>query len=208
MMVNNGHEACFMKDKKGYLPAHVACSRHCSPEKLHMLLKVNRAALTAKTNSGDTLLSLAVKTATRTHPNYALIDDLKRRLEDVAGLGEDEAKMLKEEETRRVVSTFHGSDGSRRRATHVVMDRDEHVLTTMEAMSPRVSSDDESDNLVTPRLTEEAFRRQMAPSAFLALTAVKRKRKVTEDEEDLDPATLLLHFSRHTDRNVKLFARV
>ena len=68
-----------MKDKKGFLPAHVACSRHCSPEKLEMLLNVNPAALSAKTNDGDTLWSLATSNATASHPNYALIADLEKR---------------------------------------------------------------------------------------------------------------------------------
>jgi hypothetical protein len=136
-----------MKDKKGYLPAHVACSRHCSPEKLHMLLRINRGALTAKTHSGDTLLSLAVNRATRTHPNYALIDDLKRRLDDI-DVGEDEMEMLKDEEARRLFK-FQDSDGRRRRATRVVIDQDGPVLTT-QAISPRVSSDDDSDVYLSP----------------------------------------------------------
>jgi hypothetical protein len=82
MMIDNGAEACFMKDKKGYLPAHVACSRHCSPEKLRMLLAVNPAALYETTNEGKTLLDLANQTATKSHPNYALIDELQRQLHD------------------------------------------------------------------------------------------------------------------------------
>lgn len=90
-----------MKDKKGYLPAHVACSRHCSPEKLHMLLRVNKDALTATTNAGETLLGLAIQTATRSHPNYALIDDLKRRLEEV-GLDAREEVLVREDKSRRM----------------------------------------------------------------------------------------------------------
>lgn len=69
-----------MKDKKGLLPAHVACMRHCSPEKLRMLLEVNPGALREPTNAGATLLSLAKKSATKAHPNYALIDELNRQL--------------------------------------------------------------------------------------------------------------------------------
>ena len=69
MMIDFGKEAAFMKDKKGWLPAHVACSRHCSPEKLNMLLAVNPNAIFAETDQGQTPLDLAVKTATKTHPN-------------------------------------------------------------------------------------------------------------------------------------------
>jgi hypothetical protein len=80
MMIEHGPDACFAKDKKGYLPAHVACSRHCSPQKLRMLLSVNPASLYEETDNGDTLLSLATKNATKSHPNYALIDELNRQL--------------------------------------------------------------------------------------------------------------------------------
>jgi hypothetical protein len=81
MMIENGRVACFMKDKKGYLPAHVACSRHCSPEKLRMLLAVNPGSLYEKSDNGHTLLSLAILTATKSHPNYALIDELNHQMQ-------------------------------------------------------------------------------------------------------------------------------
>lgn len=68
-----------MKDKKGYLPAHVAASRHCSPEKLRMLLAVNPGSLRETTADGETLMTLATSTATKSHPNYALIDELHRQ---------------------------------------------------------------------------------------------------------------------------------
>lgn len=83
MMIQNGPQACFMKDKKGFLPAHVACSRHCSPEKLRMLLHIHPESMLAKTNDGQTLLSLAMGTATRSHPNYALIDALRCKMEEM-----------------------------------------------------------------------------------------------------------------------------
>jgi hypothetical protein len=79
-MIEHGPGACFMLDKKGYLPAHVACSRHCSPQKLRALLSVNPSSLYARTNKGETLLSLATSMATKSHPNYALIDELNRQL--------------------------------------------------------------------------------------------------------------------------------
>ena len=81
ILIENGKEACFMTDKKGYLPAHVACMRHCSPEKLRMLLAVHPGSLYEKTDEGETLLSLATSTATKSHPNYALIDELNRQMQ-------------------------------------------------------------------------------------------------------------------------------
>lgn len=68
-----------MKDKKGWLPAHVACSRHCSPEKLKMLLAVNPGALYERTYRQETLLDLAKTSATKSHPNYALIEEINRQ---------------------------------------------------------------------------------------------------------------------------------
>lgn len=79
-MIQKGKLACFMKDKKGFLPIHVACSRHCSPDKLELLLQVNPPSLDAKTCDGSTPLSLAESTATKSHPNYTLILQLKKDL--------------------------------------------------------------------------------------------------------------------------------
>lgn len=73
----NRQNACFMRDKDGNLPHHVACSRHVSPYKLEKLLEVNPEALEAKNKNGRTLLDLAENTATKTHPNYALIKYLE-----------------------------------------------------------------------------------------------------------------------------------
>ena len=81
MMVENGRDACSMKDSKGNLPAHIACSRHCSVEKLKLLLEVNPRALYATTNKGETLITLAHSTATTHHPNHSLIAYLRQRLE-------------------------------------------------------------------------------------------------------------------------------
>ena len=80
-LIERGKQSCFMVDKNGFLPAHIACSRHCSPEKLEMLLEVNPASLFAKTYNGSTLLSLAKSTATKSHPNYALINEIRRRMD-------------------------------------------------------------------------------------------------------------------------------
>lgn len=79
-MIDMGRGACFMRDKKGWLPIHMACSRHCSPEKLRMLLDAYPKSLHAKTPDGESLLCLATSRATKSHPNYALISELKELL--------------------------------------------------------------------------------------------------------------------------------
>jgi len=67
-----------MKDAKGYLPIHVACSRHCSPKKLEVLLKANPDSLFETTYDGNTCLSLAMSTATKSHPNMTLVNEIKK----------------------------------------------------------------------------------------------------------------------------------
>ena len=79
-MIQEGKPACFMKDKKGDLPAHVACSRHTSPDKLKMLLDVNPEALREPNNEGLTLLDLAQKHRTKSHPNQTLIQELESQM--------------------------------------------------------------------------------------------------------------------------------
>jgi hypothetical protein len=80
MMIERGTSATYMKDKKGWLPIHVAVSRHCSPEKLRMLLKANPESLHSLTDSGQSILDLAKSTATKSHPNFALIGELEKHL--------------------------------------------------------------------------------------------------------------------------------
>lgn len=77
-MIENGPSACKLKDSKGYLPAHVACSYRCSLEKLRMLLNVHPKSLIERTNEGDTLLSLAKANKYLARP---LIRELERMVE-------------------------------------------------------------------------------------------------------------------------------
>lgn len=118
-----------------------------------MLLTVNPGALHATTNAGETLLSLATSTATKSHPNYALIDDLAERLEN------------------------GGKKITPLRTPITILPYDTH----------------EKKPDQTP---------------FPLSKPIQRKRKVTADEDDMDSATLLLHFSRQTDKKAKLFAKV
>lgn len=103
MMIAAGKAATLKKDKKGWLPIHVAVSRHCSPEKLSMLLEANPSSLYATTNKGETLLTLAKTSATKSHPNYRLIAELEDRMDSTTGsncdlLVKDDAKTMNAQE--------------------------------------------------------------------------------------------------------------
>lgn len=84
-MIIKGRNAATFRDKKYWLPVHVACSRHCSPEKLKMLLQANPSSLHAKTGDLKSLMDLAKETATKSHPNLALIEELERQIEEYKG---------------------------------------------------------------------------------------------------------------------------
>ena len=83
-MIQNCPRACFIPDKKGLLPAHVGCSRHCTEEKLELLLSANPASLFAETNDGRSLLEVAKTTATKAHPNLALIGLIERKIKSAS----------------------------------------------------------------------------------------------------------------------------
>jgi hypothetical protein len=83
-MIQNYPQACFIPDKKGFLPAHVGCCRHCTEEKLELLLSVNPASLFAETNDGRNLLALVKTTATKAHPNLALIGLIERKIKSAS----------------------------------------------------------------------------------------------------------------------------
>ena len=192
MMIEHGKTACFKKDKKGYLPAHVACSRHCSPEKLTMLLEANPASLTSKTNDGSTLLSLAASTATKSHPNYALIDELKRHLH-AAGHYEAAAEIpsrVSSDDTTEVKPSTNRRD----QVSTAISD-----LRTSDTRKRKYTAD-----------SEDGWKRHLCSNAntLEARSTRPRKRKVTADDGD-DPADLLLHFSRHhSNEKIKRIAKV
>lgn len=101
-MIAKGPQAAYTRDKKGWLPIHMACSRHASPEKLRMLLEANPSSLHAKTPEGESLLCLAKSKATKSHPNYALISEIKAQLKAWNGdeVNEDTHMQLMEAASR------------------------------------------------------------------------------------------------------------
>ena len=176
-MIESGREACFMKDKKGFLPAHVACSRHCSPEKLRMLLNVNPSSLYEKSVSGQTLLSLATSTATKSHPNYALIDELNRQLHLA-------------ESCKTPLSTQNAF------GPHLVSSEES------DASRGRLDSND-SDQSLQP----SAIGFVQTPKQLPKRRRLSRNRHFAEEQTNpvrgavLDPVDLLLHFSRNGSPN-------
>lgn len=169
MMIDYGPKACFMKDRKGYLPAHVACSRHCSPVKLKMLLDVNPAALFEKTADGHTLLSLATSTATNTHPNFILIDAIKEHL--------DAAMQC---QPKNFVPLLP-NDGPRDR-------RD--LLSASQRIKKRTRFDLQSKNGVV------SWQEESRNVQFAGLPTKRRRRNPAARDDSESPVDLLLHFSR------------
>ena len=205
-MIHYGRQACFMRDKKGFLPIHVACSRHCSPEKLEMLLEVNPASLFAETDDNRSLLALAKGTATKSHPNYALISEIERRLEmaslsaatpprgtdpfhvptskqkDLAGAGallnpRAVGNLLLASDEQASTTGVRKQRKSKRKRKAVVKQEDfPAVDETRGRYAPRVKR---GDILMDPVDTSSA-------SSSL-------------QHDDSEPANLLLHFSRHME---------
>jgi len=75
-MIENGLQACYMKDAKGRLPIHVACEHGCSLNEFWMLLAANPGAVREVTSDGRTLLSLAECTQYK-NPNPQIVGQLK-----------------------------------------------------------------------------------------------------------------------------------
>lgn len=183
-MIQYGRRACFMRDKKGFLPAHVACSRHCSPEKLEMLLQVNSESLFAETYDGSTLLGLAIATATKSHPNNTLISDLKRRLMiasmttslDTAPLNVRSSFEHKADHWNKSVSSL---DSTIRSFVH-----------TSTTRSGRQSKFKKSKAKSRAKKTKNLFKSEI-------YTVNQEKNAIKQ--EDSETANLLLYFSRHME---------
>jgi hypothetical protein len=175
-LIQRGRRSCFMIDKKGFLPAHVACSRHCSPKKLNMLLRVNPDSLFAMTSSGDTLLSLATKTATKSHPNYALINDIRSRLDLSTAAAAYPS---------RVSSTDSSEQGTNSRGT-------EGFGSSLGS----TSYNDATSPMAQVRQPKCKRKRKRKVTIDDQDTRTAIKTEVSEQ------ANLLLHFSRHMDDDV------
>ena len=202
-MIESGKAACFMKDKKGYLPAHVACSRHCSPSKLQMLLEVNPAALMAETKDKKTLLSLATGRSTASHPNFTLINEIKKQL---AGVGPSFPFRVSSN------SSDDASDESRRRETpkrKTTRASDKPKHTRVRKRTRKLAFGDEEQERESPARSssddtfEEPQTRATAKRAVAPISDASRRIRTVSDEADL-----LLHFSRYKDESVKLIAKV
>jgi hypothetical protein len=122
LLIQRGPQACCMRDKNGWLPAHVAASRHCSPLKLRMLLDVYPETIYAKTSDGESLMDLALRTSTATHPNFKLIECLN----ECMGTSVAPAHVHKQKQRRVGTSKKRKTPLSCIRAT-VSGDDDEHA---------------------------------------------------------------------------------
>jgi len=185
-MIQYGRRACFMRDKKGFLPAHVACSRHCSPEKLEMLLEVNSSSLFAKTDDGRTLLVLAKNTATKSHPNYALISEIERRV-NVASMAASPSTAMGQlnVQTSLDYSTYYCNQGT--------ANSDSNTRSAMHNIAP------------IKRQSKLKRKRKVTIGDDETQKVIKqedisvKQEDIPIKQEESEPANLLLHFSRHTE---------
>eukprot|EP00537_Pseudo-nitzschia_pungens_P017043 CAMPEP_0172401904 /NCGR_PEP_ID=MMETSP1061-20121228/52490_1 /TAXON_ID=37318 /ORGANISM="Pseudo-nitzschia pungens, Strain cf. pungens" /LENGTH=393 /DNA_ID=CAMNT_0013135715 /DNA_START=841 /DNA_END=2022 /DNA_ORIENTATION=+ len=216
LMIQRGRGACFMSDKNGFLPAHVACSRHCSPEKLEMLLKVNPASLFEKTKDGRTLLDLARCKATKSHPNYALITDIERRVKKMASVGVcASAAMLNYDTAPGLVRNgdfLHHNSISFDSATESTANNTSPFSQEVGIKQENEIKQENDYPAGSTTTTNNSFPAESSASndflSFSERIAIKREnessdgddsRKKIKQEDTSDPATLLLHFSRHTE---------
>jgi hypothetical protein len=200
-----------MRDKKGFLPAHVACSRHCSPEKLKMLLQVNPASLFAETDDGRTLLVLAKSTATKSHPNYALISEIEKRVKIASAsaspstvMGPFNAQASFDhgiEYWNQGITSFDSHTGSathnvpplrrqrkpkRKRKVTKAVDKETHTPSQQEGILAKQEG-------VPIKQDDVPIKRKDCESANQQEDSIPIK------QEDSEPASLLLHFSRHME---------
>ena len=216
-MIQYGPQACFMRDKKGYLPAHVACSRHCSPEKLRMLLAVNPESLMSKTNDGQTLLSLAINTATKSHPNYALIDALRTKLDGI-GVGMAVPRGISVSPRRAGARSTKSKSKTQRSWKKALPTTRRRAASTSMIWNGSSAPSLDAASLMIPAASAGGIPMMPATASFVEYGTADSKpesnpRKVTDESSSSteeskeaaassqieDPVALLLHFSRHTD---------
>lgn len=187
-MIQYGRRACFMRDKKGFLPIHVACSRHCSPEKLEMLLQVNPASLIAETDDGRTLLVLAKNTATKSHPNYALINDLERRFQIASLTASSSARMFP-------INVQSCSDQNRDHWNHSATPLDSNARSLVHT----TTTSNVRQNKLKRKRKSKTTQRDKEINGFNPDNILRKEEASSTKQDDSETANLLLHFSRHND---------
>jgi len=214
-MIDYGNQACFMRDKNGYLPIHVACSRHCSPAKLEMLLEVNPASLLATTDDGKTILYLAETTATVQHPNYTLIAEIEKRIELASPPNIPPTATAKTDRDQDPDSWknqgFAGLDSNTESAFYNVAPvrpkrkpkGKRKAGTKLNKGARKKIKQEDAPPAMGPLVKQDGIstKQEDAPPAMGPL--VKQDDISTKQEDEStkqdEPANLLLHFSRHTE---------
>ncbi len=194
-----------MRDKNGFLPVHLAVGRHCSPEKLDMLLRANPSSLFATTEDGRSLLDLAKKEATKSHPNYALINEIERRLQATTSLsGTNQFNVQNNQD--HATGLFHqrntGSANTkkariqrkrkpkRKRKTNSTIRREEKNRQPVEKNNASVKQ------VTAPIIEGNLSVEQANPSVIKEEIPHQEANAPIKQEESEEPANLLLHFSR------------
>lgn len=180
-----------------------------------MLLSVNPDALFDKTNAGETLLQLATSSATKAHPNYALIDELNNKLAFPHARHHNDKNNMGQPILQARHQHHHRSHQAHPSHDH------QHQMQEMEmgaaaaaaaAAVGRVSSEDDSswnrdrlDSNESAKSWTSAYAVGFSeplpppppeqPPALVTKTRSSRKRKANPDPA----ADLLLHFSRNSN---------
>ena len=147
-----------------------------------MLLQVNPTSLFARTHSGETLLDLATTKATKSHPNYALINDIQSRLK----IARDAATSVS--------------------SASAAMDR---YNVESGRISSIDDSDQGTDSLNSASSSTVApIARGRQPKRKRKVTADDEETQNAIRQADSEQANLLLHFSRHMNDEVAKLASV
>jgi hypothetical protein len=89
-ILKKGQTACRVRDRDGFLPAHVACKYLCSVNVLRVVVAANPLAIFVETNDRSTCLSLAEEETARKEESLCggLAAELRKMLEDADVLPE------------------------------------------------------------------------------------------------------------------------
>lgn len=188
-IIHFGKAATRLKDRKGWLPIHVACSRHCSPEKLRMLLEAYPQSLHERTSNGQSLLELAKQTATKTHPNYALIAELEQQLLNSS---------MDDGRNDEVVELF--TRDPRPPEAPKMLQTVPFRSTRKRTRQPGKASDEVVELCtLAPKMPEPPKMLQTVPFR----STRRRSRQPTQKQRSAEAANLLLHFSRESAQMVE-----
>ena len=197
MMIQRGKPALLRKDKRGWLPIHVACSRHVSIQKLQLLLDAFPFSVLETTSEGKNVVDLAKESATSKHPNVQLVDRLKSAMQNAWSLKQSSSAAVLSSTSEDVPMPSSAESPGTQSMRKVMHRSNDHAQKRMKPSSTL-------DQIVVPKREEVVLKSTENPATNICLTSPLSTQSTIQEESD----TATVQVKNNTDRELEELNRI